>query len=245
MAKSTFSSKIKEQLAEENIKKKCCRYTYNAVMAKKSGNDCTALRTVYDKCRCDSCRDAFIRALFISYGSVTDPEKAYHLDFSFKTLEEAESVREILAEAGHDFKLSTRRDKFVLYIKESSMIEDFLVYIGASSAAFELMNTKIMHEFRNSVNRQVNCDTANIGKQLAAVKKMKDAVERLVTAGKYDTLPPELKEAARLRIENEQLSIESIGALANPPITKSGMKHRLERVLLIANDADEDASSGE
>ncbi len=245
MAKESFSSKLKLQLADEVIKKKCCRFTFNAVLSAKGTDSVTVISEIYEKCRCNTCRDIFIRALFIVFGSVTDPEKAYHLDFTFKTVEQAAAVQKILAEAGHTFKMTTRRDKFVLYIKESSMIEDFLVYIGASGAAFDIMNTKIMHEFRNSVNRQVNCDTANISKQLAAVKKVKSAVELLVKLGKYDTLQPELKEAARLRIDNEQLSIADIGKLANPPITKSGMKHRLEKILTIANDSDEEVSSGE
>jgi len=245
MAKETFSSKIKSQLGEEIIKKKCCKYTMNAVLAARGSDDAELLSTIYSKCRCDACRDVFVRALFMICGSVTDPEKSYHLDFTFKTEAEALAIQKILAERGQEFRLSVRREKFVLYIKESSAIEDFLVYIGASSAAFEVMNSKIVHEFRGSVNRQVNCDTANIGKQLAAVKKIKKAVEVLVDTGKYDTLPPEIREAARLRIENDQLSIEGIAALANPPVTKSGMKHRLEKLQSIASSALEETKTEE
>ena len=104
------------------------------------------------------------------------------------------------------------------YIKESSTLEDFLVFIGASGAAFELMNSKIVHEFRNSVNRQVNCDTANIGKQLKAVRKYVDAVQFLIDSGNFEKLPEELKETAKLRIENDQLSIAELGKLTKPPI---------------------------
>ena len=245
MAKETFSSKIKSQLGEEIIKKKCCKYTVNAVLSARGRDDAELLSTIYSKCRCETCRDVFVRALFMICGSVTDPEKSYHLDFTFKNEAEALAMQEILAERGQDFRLSVRREKFVLYIKESSAIEDFLVYIGASAAAFEVMNSKIVHEFRGSVNRQVNCDTANIGKQLAAVKKIKKAVEVLVDTGKYDTLPPEIREAARLRIENDQLSIEGIAALANPPVTKSGMKHRLEKLQSIASSALEETKTEE
>ena len=245
MAKETFSSKIKSQLADEIIKKKCCKYTMNAVLGAKNCDDASILSDIYSKCRCDTCRDVFVRALFMICGSVTDPEKSYHLDFTFKTEEEALAMQEILSERGQEFRLSRRLEKYVLYIKESAMIEDFIVYIGASAAAFEVMNSKIVHEFRGSVNRQVNCDTANIGKQLAAAKKIKKAVEILVDTGKYDTLPPEIREAARLRIENDQLSIAGIASLANPPVTKSGMKHRLEKLLSIAESAMEENKTEE
>ena len=217
----------------------------NAVLAAHGNEGGEIYSEIYSKCRCETCRDVFVRALFIVCGSVTDPEKSYHLDFTFKNEGEALRIQEILAERGQGFRLSVRREKFVLYIKESAAIEDFLVYIGASAAAFEVMNSKIVHEFRGSVNRQVNCDTANIGKQLAAVQKIKKAVEVLVDTGKYDTLPPEIREAARLRIENDQLSIEGIAALANPPVTKSGMKHRLEKLQSIANSAAEETKTEE
>ncbi len=236
MAEESFSSKVKTQLMSELIKKKCCKHTFNDVIAAKGANDMLLIKSIYRNCRCDLCRVVFIRAMFIICGSVTNPEKAYHLDFSFKTLQEAELMSEILSETGIEFRQTVRRGNTVLYIKESSLVEDFLVYIGASNAAFDVMNSKIVREFRNSVNRQVNCDTANIEKQIAAGRKYKIAIEYLYAVGKYDLLSPELKEAVKLRLENEQLSLAELGSLANPPITKSGMKHRLEKIFNIAKD---------
>lgn len=188
----------------------------------------------YSKYLCDGCRAVFVREMFVKYGSITDPAKQYHLDFSFKTEEERDAAYEILSSVGFDFRKTVRRERFVMYIKESSVIEDFLVYMGAQNAAFDVMNSKIVHEFRNSVNRQVNCDTANIEKQLASVKKYTDAIKLLEENGKLDTLPDELKETARVRMENEQLSLADLGALLTPPVTKSGVRHRLDKILYYA-----------
>ena len=192
------------------------------------------LAEAHSKCLCDGCRAVFVREMFVKYGSITDPAKQYHLDFSFKTEEERDAAYEILSSVGFDFRKTVRRERFVMYIKESSVIEDFLVYMGAQNAAFDVMNSKIVHEFRNSVNRQVNCDTANIEKQLASVKKYTDAIKLLEENGKLDTLPDELKETARVRMENEQLSLADLGALLTPPVTKSGVRHRLDKILYYA-----------
>ena len=232
MANNSFSGKVKEQLAEIEVKKKCCRYTEKEFenIDKKSDNH-VLLSEAFEKCRCDGCRTAYIRKLYETYGSVTDPEKSYHLDFSFLFTEEAETVGNILAESGFDFRQSTRKNKHILYIKNSADIEDFLVYIGAAGAAFEVMNSKIVHEFRNSVNRQVNCDTANIEKQLQSSKKYINAIEYLKETDKIDSLSPELKETAVLKSENVQLNLADLGAAMNPPVSKSGMRHRLEKIL--------------
>ncbi len=238
MAKESFSSRIKDQLRDEEIKKKCCRYTWNDLLAleeQRNREDLSEpIATIYQKCRCDTCRILTVRLLFILFGSVTDPEKSYHLSFTVKSETERDILQTILGETEFDFRSTMRAGKYVLYLKDSTAIEDFLVYIGAQAAAFDLMNKKIEREFRNSVNRQVNCDTANIEKQLASAKKYIDAVQYLIDTGAIDRLSPELKHTAYLRLENEQLTLSDLGQLVNPPVSKSGMKHRLEKILTFA-----------
>ena len=143
---------------------------------------------------------------------------------------------------GFSFGASVRRGKYVIYMKNSTDIEDFLVFIGAQTAAFDVMNEKIVREFRNSVNRQVNCDTANIEKQLAAGKKYIDAVRLLIEADKIDSLPDELRETALLRYENHQLSMTELGRLLTPEVSKSGVRHRLERILEFSREIEENNS---
>ena len=149
------------------------------------------------------------------------------------------AVQEAAAEAELDFRPTLRKGRHILYLKDSTAIEDFLVSIGAQNAAFDVMNTKIMNDFRNSVNRQVNCDTANIKKQLATSQKYIEAIRWLMETGKLEILPEELRTTAKLRMENDQLSLSDLAKLTNPPVTKSGMKHRLEKILSFAAEARE------
>ncbi len=195
-----------------------------------------ALNAIVQKCRCENCAPVCIRALFLLFGAMTDPAKSYHLDFTVKTEKERDTLYQILSDVGLDFRTTMRAEKYVLYLKDSTAIEDFLVFIGAQPAAFELMNKKIEREFRNSVNRQVNCDTANIEKQLASAQKYIDAIRYLIETEAIDRLSPELKNTALLRMENEQLPLADLGRIVNPPVSKSGMKHRLEKILAFAQE---------
>lgn len=235
----SFSKKIKSLLATEEPKKGCCRYMENNLLSlspRKKEDIGDELREIFSKCRCESCRITYLRNLFRLFGSVTDPAKAYHLDFTFAKSGSCNAAEEVLEQLGFAFRRTMRREKHVLYLKDSSAIEDFLVAIGASAAAFDVMNSKIVRDFRNAVNRQVNCDTANIEKQLAAGKKYIDAIGRLKEADKIDALPDELRQTAVLRYENDQLSLTDLGNLFNPPVSKSGIRHRLERILKLSEE---------
>ncbi len=238
----SFSKKVKAQLAQIEIKKKCCRFTLDSltpIAEKKCGNgesSAPLLRTAWEKCRCDSCKNVWLRSLFNAYGSITNPEKGYHCDFTFKFEDECDVAQEILPEFGLDFRRTKRKEKHVLYIKGSAVIEDLLISIGAQSAAFDFMNSKIVHEFRGSVNRQVNCDTANIEKQLASVKKYIEAIDYLNESGRIDALSEELRLTARLRRENDQLSLGELAKMFNPPVSKSGLRHRLDKILTVSRE---------
>ena len=236
--KESFSQKTKTALAAIPIKKKCCRYLWDAVSAfPKDGADAAEQITAWgDACRCENCMPVLIRALFCRYGAVTDPMKRYHLEFAFSRETERDAAALLLENAGFAMHTSVRhsangREKWIVYYKSSADMEDFLAYIGASTAAFDIMNAKIVKEFRNSVNRQVNCDTANIEKQLEASKKYVEAIRYLTETGAVSKLPETLQQTARLRLENEQVSLAELGNLCEPKVSKSGMKHRMEKLL--------------
>ncbi len=231
----SFSSNLKESLAEHAIKKKCCHRIFSEITAidKADREDHTdEIRSAYERCKCPFCLAHLLRAMFIRYGSMTDPEKQYHLDFTFRHETERDFAAELLSEAGFEPKTSTRGEKFLVYFKGSDSIEDFLVYIGASSVAFELMNQKIVRELRNNVNRQINCDTANIEKILASSKKYLDAIDWLIDTGEINSMPRNLKETALLKRSNPQIPLENLGQMLTPSVSKSGMKHRLEKIYL-------------
>ncbi len=238
MLKESYSSRIKAQLGNIEVRKKCCRHTLADMEKLDLTGDCPdELQGVLERCRCDGCRVVMIRLLFVARGSVTDPSKAYHLDFSFRSPRMCDVTEELLRASGFDFRRTARRDLAVLYIKSSAKIEDFLALTGANTAAFDLMNEKIVRDFKNSTNRQTNCDSANLEKQVQAAKKYKDAVSYLMETGRADALPEELRATAKLRYENEAVSLRELGALHDPPVSKSGLRHRLDRILEIAEKA--------
>ncbi len=242
----SFSKKCKHTLTTLPIRKKCCRYVWDGVMAiPKEENAATELTRLGEGCLCDTCLSVLVRAMFVRWGTMTDPEKRYHLELTFATEEERAAANDILQRAGLMLHPSVRhcangREKWLLYYKSSSDIEDFLATVGASGAVFDLMNTKIVKEFRNSVNRQVNCDTANIGKQLEASKKYIEAIHYLLHTGTMNRLPESLRETAKLRLENDQLSLAELGNLCEPKVSKSGMKHRMEKLLGFARHLQEE-----
>ena len=244
--RETFSSRLKRSAELTEVKKKCCRFTDSAftapgVVLSKKQDSYDAVSGIYGKCRCDGCRQVFFRRMFIIFGSVTDPMKSYHLEFAFSTAREAELMAGLLEENGFRFSISERSGRHIVYVKNSGAIEDFLVFIGAQSSAFEVMNSKIVHEIRNDTNRQVNCDTANIGKQLEAARVYIDAVRYLEETGRLDSLPEDLRITAKLRIENEQLSLTELGRMMFPEVSKSGVKHRLRKILSAAENARRDS----
>ncbi len=243
----SFSQKVKSRLAEAEIRKKCCRHTAEDCAALGAGDgEASALGEIFGRCRCEGCRGVLLRALFLRHGTVADPAKSYQLDLSFREEEPARAAAAILAECGFSFGLAHRRGRPVLTLRSAESVGDFLAFIGATGEAFDFMNMKIEREFRGNVNRQVNFDTANIAKQLAAAERIAHASEKLRAAGLFEHLPAEVRAAAAAREANPQLTLEDLGKIADPPVSKSGMRHRLERLLEAARACgEEDACPSE
>jgi len=230
--RESFNQKLKDTLRSIPVRKKCCQFTAEAascmaVSTLSLGEQITLLR---EKCRCEGCVVVLVRELFLQFGTMTDPMKGYHLDFCFTDEEDRDAAAVVLQESGFSMNSSVRKEKPILYCKKCDDIEDFLAYIGASNAAFDMMNARIVKDFRNSVNRQVNCDTANIEKQLEASKKYIEAIVQLRETGSIHKLPETLQKTAILRIENPQMSLAELGQICEPKVSKSGMKHRMEKI---------------
>lgn len=231
----SYSKSAKKSLLESaEKKKKCCERMLSDMLSLESVTESSKraelIRTATEHFKCGFCFAYFLRGLFIVFGNVTDPEKRYHLELSFESSEERECVLEILFENGVDMKSCERKNRFLLYLKDSSQIEDFFAVIGANKLAFDLMNSKILREVRGDANRQMNCDMANIKKSLSAAGKHIEMIAYLNDSGAIIRLPSDLRETARLRYENTQASLADLGHLHNPPISKSGVKHRLDKI---------------
>lgn len=180
------------------------------------------------------CRRAFIRGAFLSSGSISDPEKFYHYEIVCTTEEKAEQLKSIIATFELDAKIVKRKRYFVVYIKEGSQIVDILNVMEAPVTLMELENIRILKDMRNSVNRQVNCETANINKTVsAAVKQIEDIEYIKDTIGLKD-LPNNLREIARERLERPDATLKELGEALDPPVGKSGVNHRLRKLCDLA-----------
>ncbi len=182
------------------------------------------------------CRRAFIRGAFLAAGSISDPEKFYHFEIVCASMEKAEQLQEVIATFSIDAKIVVRKKYYVVYIKEGSQIVEILGVMEAQLALMELENIRILKEMRNSVNRQVNCETANINKTVsAAVKQLGDITYIRDTVG-LDYLPEPLAELAGLRLEMQDATLKELGESLNPPVGKSGVNHRLRKISMIAEN---------
>lgn len=182
------------------------------------------------------CKRAYIRGVFLAAGSMTDPEKGYHFEVVFKREKNAAMFIEQLKFFGIEGKMTTRKGNLVVYIKEGSQIVDALNVMEAHSALMELENIRILKEVRNSVNRKVNCETANINKTVhAAVKQIED-IEYIREHRGLDSLNPALEAVARLRLEYPDVALKELGNMLNPPVGKSGVNHRLRKLSEIASE---------
>ena len=178
----------------------------------------------------------YIRGAFLGGGSVSDPERNYHLEFVANNEEYAESLKELINSLGLNSKIVARKNSYVVYLKESEQISDLLSMIGGYQALLSLQNTKIMKQMRNNVNRIVNCETANLSKTVNAAVRQVESINLIQNRIGISSLPESLQEIAILRIENEDMSLKELGEMLNPPISKSGVNHRLKKIEQIAND---------
>ena len=167
-------------------------------------------------------------------GSVTNPEKAYHLEIAVLSGAYALQLKELMADFGMEPKIVERKKYQVLYIKEGSQIVDFLNVIEAHIALMELENVRIVKEVRNSVNRQVNCETANISKTVTAAARQIEDIRYLQCKMGFSQLADRLREVAELRLEYPDSSLQELGQMLTQPIGKSGVNHRLRKISRIA-----------
>ncbi|MCL2696486.1 MAG: DNA-binding protein WhiA [Oscillospiraceae bacterium] len=176
----------------------------------------------------------FLRGVFLARGTVSDPSQNYHLEINITDEQKADKLFTLINESGIAIKKGARKNRPILYIKESELISDFLTFIGAGVNSMEIMNAKIMKEVRNNVNRAVNCDAANIEKTTRAAAVQIANIEFIFKKKGADFLSPELRQVAKLRLNNFEMSLKEIGEACEPRLSRSGVFHRLEKISSIA-----------
>ncbi|MCI7108499.1 MAG: DNA-binding protein WhiA [Agathobacter sp.] len=180
------------------------------------------------------CKRAFIRGAFMAAGSISNPNKSYHFEIVCRTMDQALQLQELMAGFEAEAKIVERKERYVIYLKEGSQIVDMLNVMEAYVSLMNLENVRILKEMRNSVNRKVNCETANIHKTVnAAVKQMED-IKRIQSTIGFEQLPNILAEMAQVRLEHPEATLKELGTYLDPPVGKSGVNHRLRKLAEIA-----------
>ena len=179
----------------------------------------------------DCCRAAFLRGAFLAGGSVTDPNKRYHLELETSHAQASRELQALLTDMGRQPKQVARGGYQVTYFKISDQIEDLLTLMGAPLSAMALMNTRAEKELRNGVNRRVNCESANLDKAVDAAQEQLEAIRRLYELGRVEDLSPQLKETVILRETYPELTLSQLAEEFDPPVTKSCLNHRLRKLV--------------
>lgn len=180
-------------------------------------------------------RRSFIKGAFLGGGTVIDPEKNYNLEIVSPYKGLSKDFSELLSRSGFEFKTAMRKSKYVLYVKNSEMIIDFLAYIGAYRAQMDIINIKIQKEVNNSFTRTVNSETANIEKTINAAVRQAKAIDVIEKTVGLNELPDDLRELALLRLEYKSESLVRLGQMLDPPLGKSGVNHRFNRIIAMAD----------
>lgn len=184
----------------------------------------------------DCCYGAFLRGAFLACGTITDPMRNYHLEFIVPFLKLSQDFCKLIDDTDLCAKQTVRKGSHVIYIKDSENIEDMLTFMGAPLSSLEIMNIKVEKDVRNRVNRKINFECANIERSVKAGLKQVEAIELIIKKRGIDSLPEEYRELAQIRLENPDMSLQQLCDSLSEPISRSGVKHRLDKLMEIAED---------
>lgn len=197
------------------------------------GSELLAVRNTLVQAMC--CKRAYIRGAFLASGSMSDPSKSYHFEIVCDEKEQAEYLKGMMNSFELDAKIVPRKKTYVVYLKEGSQIVDILNVMEAHVALMELENVRILKEMRNSVNRKVNCETANINKTVYAAVRQVEDIEYIRDTIGLDKLSDGLRDVALTRLANPEAALKELGNLMSAPIGKSGVNHRLRKLSELAD----------
>ena len=172
----------------------------------------------------------FIKGAFLASGSVIDPNKNCHLEFVSSHKRLCDDMSSLMSEFDLKVKTTLRKSNYVIYFKNNSDVADILTLLGAYNSVMKYHNIRIVKDMRNSINRRMNCDNANMTKTINAAFKQAQAIEKLKRLGKLEEMSKQLQEVARLRLEYKELGLKELGEMMHPPLGKSGVNHRLRKL---------------
>lgn len=184
----------------------------------------------------DDMRRSYLRAAFLAVGSISNPERAYHLEMLFDSEFEASEMKDLMNIYGLNAKYVKRKDTYISYLKGAEAISDFLTVIGAMRAVLSFENIRVVKDVRNNANRRTNCETANIQKTVDASSRQVSDIEYIIETVGLNALQDDLKELASLRLENREASLVELGKMMTPELGKSGVNHRLKKIAQFAEN---------
>ncbi len=190
----------------------------------------TTYKILFSSFECDACRAAFLRGAFLSCASIMSPESAYHLEFVVSRFNLSRELLRLLKVCSFEGKYTKRNSHYIIYFKDNETIVDILALVGAVNCSFDMTNLIIEKDIRNNCNRVANCEAANIKRTVSTAQRQIDVIRAIIVSGKFSSLPEELQETARLRLENDDISLSILASLHNPPVTKSCVNHRLSKI---------------
>lgn len=185
---------------------------------------------------CDGCLSTFLRGVFLAYGTVNDPHRSFHLEFLLPQGRGAAFLSRVLEQLGYPPRRMERKNGVGIYFKDSGSIEELIALMGGQHVIFDVINSRIERDIRNNENRATNCVAKNIEKSISAGTRQMEAIGRLIEAGRLENLSEGLRITAMLRYRNPDASLDELTALHEPPISKSGLNHRLQRILAEAEE---------
>ncbi|SDB43192.1 hypothetical protein SAMN02910298_02140 [Pseudobutyrivibrio sp. YE44] len=180
------------------------------------------------------CKRAFIRGAFLAAGSISDPNKGYHFEIVTNTSAQAELLQRAMSTFDVEAKTVKRNGKYVVYLKEGAQIVEILRVMEAAHSVMDLENIRVVKEVRGTINRKVNCETANIGKTVSAAVRQIEQINLIDEKLGLENLPAQLEEIARIRLQYPDTPLKDLGELLEPPIGKSGVNHRFKKLAAIA-----------
>lgn len=219
----SYSSELKAYLQTLGFKRECC------MLACSAGYDAQPFVP-----GCEHCLGCYLRGVFFRFGYLTPPEKDALLTFDFDDDSYAFSVQDVLSQAGIPANVTRRRGHSLIYLKKSEAISDLVTLMGAAKYALHIMEVQVDKQCRAELNRQVNAETANLTRTANAAAQQLSAIKKLRQTKRLPLLPQELQETAALRLSHPEASLEELRALADPPVSRSGLNHRLQKLIALA-----------
>lgn len=223
----SYSSELKEHLQTLAFRQECCMLACSA-----------GFEAAHFEAHCEQCLGSFLRGVFFRFGYLNPPEKDAMLTFTFND-DYALYVQELLQQAGVDARLARRRGKVLLYIKKSDAVSDLVSLMGATRFSLRLMEVQVDKQCRSELNRKCNAETANLARTANAAAEQLTAIQRLQKARKLGALPEELQAAAMLRLAHPEASLEELRRISDPPVSRSGLNHRLQKLTRLASELTE------